>query len=91
MKVKVFVMEKMKIVGMRGVDFTDDSGRQVVGTSYFYVQDDVDGVIGQLAGKLFISDRKRDAMDYLPAAGDVVWVFYDRYGKPSKFERVGGK
>lgn len=81
-------MDKMKIVGLRSVSFTDDSGRQVDGTSFYYLMDAED-VAGQLAGKFFLSVKKRDGMDYVPNVGDDVWVFYDRYGKPNRFEKLG--
>lgn len=80
-------MDKMKIVGIRGVSFKDDSDRQVDGTSFYYLMD-ADGVAGQLAGKFFLSYQKRDRMDYVPNVGDEVWVYYDRYGKPNRFEKV---
>lgn len=80
-------MDKMKIVGIRGVSFKDDSGRQVDGTSFYYLMD-ADGVAGQLAGKFFLSHQKCDRMDYVPNVGDEVWVYYDRYGKPNRFEKV---
>ena len=80
-------MDKLKIVGLRGVSFKDDSNRQVDGTSFFYLMD-ADGVAGQMAGKFFLSDQKRDGMDYVPDVGDVVWVYYDRYGKPARSEKV---
>lgn len=81
-------MDKMKIVGMRAVSFQDDSGRQVDGVSYYYLMDD-DRVSGQLAGKFFLSVKKRDGLDYVPNVGDEVWTDYDRYGKPCRFEKVG--
>lgn len=80
-------MDKMKIVGIRGVSFKDDSGRQVDGTSLYYLMD-ADGVAGQLAGKFFLSHQKRDGMDYVPDVGDVVWVYYDWYGKLNRFKKI---
>lgn len=81
-------MDKMKIVGMRGVSFKDDSGRLVDGTSFFYLMD-ADGVAGQMAGKFFVSNQKRAGMDYVPSVGDEVWTYYNRYGKPNRFEKIG--
>lgn len=80
-------MDKMKIVGLRGVSFKNDEGRQVDGTSFYYLMD-ADGVAGQLAGKFFLSHQQRDKMDYVPDVGDVVWVYYNRNGKPNRFEKV---
>ena len=87
MKVRVKVMDKMLIVGLRSVSFEDDNGRMVEGTSFYYLMD-ADGVTGQMAGKFFLSLKKCDGMDYVPTVGDEVWVFYDRYGKPNRFEKV---
>ena len=80
-------MDKIEIVGLRGVSFKDDSGRQVDGISFFFLMD-ADGVTGRMAGKFFLSSQKRDGMDYVPDVGDHVWVYYDRYGKPSRFEKI---
>lgn len=81
-------MDKMKIVGMRECDFTDDRGCHVQGISFFFLMDN-DRVVGQVAGKFFLSHQKRGGMDYVPNVGDEVWTYYDRYGKPVRFEKVG--
>lgn len=81
-------MDKMKIVGISGYDFKNADGERVQGTSYFYLMDD-ERVTGQRAGKFSLSPQKRARMDYVPNVGDDVWVIYDRYGKPLRFEKVG--
>ncbi|MDY3692472.1 MAG: hypothetical protein SO072_10955 [Dysosmobacter sp.] len=80
-------MEVIEVVGMRDVNFTDDNGRKVEGTSVFYLIQ-ADGVVGKMAGKLFVSKDRRSGMDYFPAVGEKVAVNYDRYGKPSQFKPI---
>ncbi|MBE6767503.1 MAG: hypothetical protein E7549_01155 [Ruminococcaceae bacterium] len=43
------------LVGYRPVDFTDDTGRKVVGTSLYivYTDDNARGLVGQVACKVF--------------------------------------
>lgn len=77
-------MEKIKIVGKRIVKFKDDSGRDVSGTSFYYLMDD-DRIEGQLADKVFVSDNRLFNCRYVPKVGDTVYVTYDRYGKPFDF------
>lgn len=48
-----------------------------------------DGVVGSLAGKMFLSDMKLSGLDYVPAVGDECLVYYDRYGKPGQFVKLG--
>jgi len=80
-------MEIMTIVGIRRIDFTDDSGKRINGYSIYYTMD-AEGVIGQAAGKIYLSAEKASGMT-LPNPGDKVEVMYDRYGKPVKFTVVG--
>lgn len=84
-------MEKVKIVGTRAVQFTDQKdGRQVCGASFYYTMKD-DRVLGLMAGKLFLSDKKLTDLPFVPKPGDECWVDYDRYGKVSRFELVQEK
>lgn len=80
-------MERIEVVGMRNVDFTDNKGRHVDGTSIYYLIEDT-GVTGKMTGKLFISRDRKINTNYFPAVGDVVAVSYDRYGKPVDFELI---
>lgn len=80
-------MEKITIVGIRNVDFTDQSGKAIKGLSLFYTMED-DNTMGVMTGKMFLSDKKISSLDYIPKAGDVVYVNYDRYGRPSAFQQV---
>lgn len=78
--------ERVRIVGYRNVDFTDEKGFHVEGYTLYYVQDvDVEDLSGQIAGKQFISSKR---VDYLPVLGDEVIFRYNKYGKISSIEVV---
>ena len=79
-------MDLMKIVGVRDYSFDDaKTGRPVSGTTYFFTMDGR-GVDGQMTGKFSVTTAKRQNFDFLPSVGDEVFVDYDRYGKPSRFQ-----
>ena len=80
-------MEIIEVVGLRDVNFTDDNGRTVDGTSVYYLIQ-ADGVVGKMSGKLFVSRDRRKQMTFFPEPGDTVAVSYDRYGKASEFKLV---
>ena len=80
-------MEKIEIVGLRDVNFTDDSGRVVDGTSVYYLTA-VDDVQGKMSGKLFVSRERRKQLSFFPTVGDTVMVIYDRRGKAIDFQPV---
>ena len=80
-------MEIIEVVGLRDVNFTDDKGRSVDGTSVYYLIQ-ADGVEGKMSGKLFVSRDRRKQLSFFPAPGDTVAVSYDRYGKASEFKLV---
>ena len=69
------------------MNFTDDNGRTVDGTSVYYLIA-ADGVVGRMSGKLFVSRERRKLMSFFPEVGDEVQVSYDRYGKASEFKLV---
>lgn len=77
--------EKITIVGYRDVNFTDDSGREVSGRSYYYNAVS-DGVEGLISGKLFVSSKLLADLQYRPLPGDDVIVYYNRFGKVGQFE-----
>lgn len=80
-------MEIMTVVGIRRIDFTDDSGKRINGYSIYYTME-ADGVVGLTAGKLYLPAEKAANM-VIPQPGEKVEVMYDRYGKPVKFTVVG--
>lgn len=79
-------MEIINVVGKRRVDFVDDKGKCVVGTTLYYTMKS-DGVEGVMSAKMFISDEKASQVP-LPPVGTTVEVSYDRYGRASKFTVV---
>lgn len=84
-------MEKVKIVGTRAVQFTDQKdGHSVCGVSFFYIMPD-DRVEGLMSGKFFLSDKKLSDLPFVPKSGQECWLHYDRYGKVSRFELVQEK
>lgn len=84
-------MEKVKVIGTRAVQFSDQKdGRMVSGVSFYYTMAD-DRVEGLMAGKLFLSQNKLMDLPFVPAPGQECWVDYDRYGKVSRFQLVDAK
>ena len=80
-------MEIIEVVGLRDVNFTDDNGRTVDGTSVFYLMQS-DGVVGKMAGKVFVGRERRKQLVFFPEVGDTCAVSYDRYGKVTEFKLV---
>ena len=80
--------EKIVVVGFRSVEFEDEKTHKVIkGTSFYYTMK-ADGVVGSMAGKLFLSDVKLAGLDYVHAVGDECLVYYDRFGKPGQFVKL---
>lgn len=78
-------MDVVTIVGTRDVNFEDrKTGQMITGVSLYYTQQ-VEGVHGLSAGKLFLSSDRLNMIGVLPNINDVVCVDYDRYGKPAGF------
>lgn len=73
-------MEEMKVVGIRGVDFTDKAGKHISGISLFVTHPEM-GVTGEIAEKLFVSADKLDALHYTPVVGEVIGVTWGRNNK----------
>lgn len=81
-------MEIIEIVGTRLVNFTDDNGKTIQGTSFYFLMDG-ENVTGKIAGKLFVSSDRLRKMEVTPMVGQKVAVSYDRYGKPTEFRVIG--
>lgn len=79
-------MEVMTIVGFRDMSFKGNDGQEVTGRQFFFVMDDPQ-VQGQIAGKFFLSAAALATIGYVPAVGDVVVVYYNRYGKVSQIQK----
>lgn len=70
----------MKVVGFKGLDFKTKDGQQISGVKLFleYQEDKTNGVCTDSA---FLSDRRLEECDYIPAVGDEIELMYNRYGK----------
>lgn len=78
-------MDIIEIVGLRKMSFTGQDGHQVEGMQFFYTMQD-NNVEGKLAGKMFMSAAALSQCGFIPNVGEIVKVFYNRYGKPNAFE-----
>lgn len=76
-------MEVMTIVGFRDMSFKGNDGSQVNGRQFFFTMADP-YVTGLTAGKFFLSAAALETVGYIPKPGDVVEVFYNRFGKVSQ-------
>lgn len=76
------------IVGVELVDFEKD-GKKVSGTRLYTLEDIPAGRgTGKKSDKIFLSDAKLAQMDFTPAVGQTVAVYYNRYGTPSHIALV---
>lgn len=75
----------MKVIKVTPATFTGDDGLDVTG-QYFYLVP-TDGQTGR-PERVFISDSKKERMDFLPKFGDVVYVFKNSFDKVQEFVKV---
>lgn len=70
----------MKVVGMKELDFKTKDGQQISGVKLFleYQEEKTTGVCTDSA---FISERRMEESNYIPAVGDDIELMYNRYGK----------
>ncbi len=78
-------MEKWKVVGWREVDFKDNSGKQVTGTSLFLARPGEGNIHGLEVSKLFIS---KEYVDYTPIENQMIGINFNRYGKVQSIEPI---
>ncbi len=71
-----------KIIGTANSSFKGNDGTQITGTTV-YTTEPIDPKRGQgeSADHFFLSAAKLAALDFTPAVGQDVTVFYNRYGK----------
>lgn len=79
------------VVGYRDVDFIDDKGRRVQGTSVYYTSDEGKNVVGEEVGKFFLTFKISNDCNYLPTVGDQLKLYYNRFGKVASVVRVEKK
>lgn len=76
------------IVGVESVNFEKD-GKQIKGTRFYTLEDIPAGRgTGKKSDRIFLSDAKLAQMDFTPAVGQTVAVYYNRYGTPSHIALV---
>jgi len=82
----------MKILGFENVKFNFNDGRTVQGV-YVYLHDDgapKERVTGMRTERVFLSDAKCGACNFVPKVGDRVKILYNRYGKVDEIQTLAG-
>lgn len=69
-------MGKVKIVRVREASFVGDDGKEISGRYIYVVPEDG----GSAPRRLFLSDNRLLDIEYVPAMGDVVYLFEGRMG-----------
>lgn len=78
----------MKILGFEHVKFNFNDGRSVDG-QYVYLSDDSSQkVTGVRTERVFLSEAKAAACNFIPKLGDNVKVYYNRFGKVDSIVRA---
>lgn len=77
-------MDEITCVGLRHLDFVNNRGERVFGTSVFYTQEDAD-IEGLAAGKLWVPGDKWFDLKVQPKVGGKYMVFYNKKGKVHSF------
>lgn len=80
-------MDEITCVGLRHLDFVNNQGERVSGTSVFYTQED-ENIEGLAAGKLWVSADKWFDLKVQPKVGGKYMVFYNKKGKVHSFADV---
>lgn len=72
----------MEIIGKRPSGFTTKDGTNIEGvTMYLAEVMHSPGAEGKSAERVFLSKQKLASLDFIPAVGMEVDVFYNRFGK----------
>ena len=73
-----------EIMGIENTSFKGSNGELVEGKT-FHTKSKIDLKRGQgeRAERFFMSKAKLDALDFTPAPGQIVEIFYNRFGKVS--------
>lgn len=80
--------ETRTIVGIETVDYVKD-GKPIKGQRFHTTEEiPVGHGIGKKSDKFFLSDIKLAMLDFTPAVGDNVAVYYNRYGSISHIAQV---
>lgn len=74
-------MEKWEVIGYRPVDFTDNSGKRVVGCKLYLARPaESDKAVGKETISVFFNG---DQIKYSPVLGEEITLCWNRYGKLS--------
>jgi|GEM_PF-1316605 len=66
-----------------------DSDTEIHGTTFYTAEDFAKGSgEGKRSGHFFLSDAKASRLAYIPDVGDVVEIYYNRYGSIESFRQV---
>lgn len=77
-------MNEMQVVGIRKSSFKGNNGEAVTGFN-IYVLFDQNGVDGQAADRFFVMPHKF-VNGVIPKPGDIVVVYFNRFGKVQSCE-----
>lgn len=72
-------MSKLKIVGIRHNEF-DYGENHFKGRNIYFINDDGQTELGATTGKMFLNDNRFGSLNI--KVGDILNVFYNRFGKP---------
>lgn len=76
------------IVGIEPINF-DKDGKKISGKRLYTLEDIPAGRgTGKKSDKIFLSDAKLAQLDFTPAVGQTVAIYYNRYGTPSHIALV---
>lgn len=79
---------KVKVVGLKSVNFKDDNtGREISGTSMYVTYEDPN-VIGVRTDKFFIRPSMNFELNLIKPGSTVVDIYFDRYGKVDGFDII---
>lgn len=76
-----------KIIGIRPSSFKGDNGEEVTGKNFYYSYPLEKGV-GVGAERVFLTDKRLDACDFVPDVGDEVNPEFNRWGKCIGFRKL---
>lgn len=79
----------MEIIGIRPSSFTASDGTKIEGKTVFIVESmTTPGAEGKSADRIFLSKKKLADLDFIPAVGMEVDVFYNRFGKVATLKQT---
>lgn len=80
-------MDEITCIGLRHLDFVNNEGERVFGTTVFYTLED-EHIEGLAAGKLWVHGDKWSDLKVQPKVGCKYMVFYNRKGNVHSFADV---